>query len=148
MQHVDAVIHMSSDEVMQQEEYRKFIAELSTSTKHLILSENKEIVTLGYAWQQQVNIWVYVLTICIFPISACLYGACSFSKLPFHYFLSSTKQLVVPLTECRRANQILTECYMSIIGNFRYRRRLFQYVHAVILCNSSFILARVVSTVF
>ena len=55
MQHVDAVIHMSSDEVMQQEEYRKFIAEFSTSTKHLILSENKEIVTLGYAWQQQVK---------------------------------------------------------------------------------------------
>ena len=48
------------------------------------------------------------------------YRACLCSKLPSHYFLISTNQLAVHLTECWITNQISTECCICIIRNFHW----------------------------
>ena len=49
--------------------------------------------------------------------------ACQCSKFSSHYFLISTNQIALLLTECWTATQIFTECCISTIGNFHYTRR-------------------------
>ena len=60
------------------------------------------------------------------------YKPCRSRKFPSHYFPISTNHLPVNLSDSSTTNQILTECGISIIWNFRYMRRLFQYCHTLL----------------
>ena len=62
------------------------------------------------------------INISIMPVSQLSNRACYGSKLPPHYFLSSANHLAELMTEYWTTNHISTDCWMTIIGNFQYRR--------------------------
>ena len=64
---------------------------------------------------------------CCFQCHASIQRAWSWVESPSHYFLISSNQPIVLKTDFWTANQILTLCCMSVVGNIQYIKIQLKY---------------------